>query len=533
MISSMKRRGDDSFRVKLLSVLRVSLIVGLVLTGAAVVVVQTYLSIGKLKADLEVVANILGDRSVAALVFDDTAAATRNLQAAKFHPSLVSACLYSRSGKLFAHYQAVSSKNACSPNYNKPGAHKVWLDRGLFNHSLISIIEDLGESQGWIVLEANSKNIQNTLFIFILLTSVILLMITTASTALANRLLDRAMEPLEDLHNTATAISNEILSHRRAIKNSDDEIGELVDVFNRMLDSVASETRALTISEERFRTLTSNAPIGIFQLDHEFNLEYANEKWQQITGLYSKEGAFDKHQLNVIPEDIPRYKKYWRDNKDSTSTALLEYRYQKDQEEICHLVEYVSPLLRSSDERKGYIGTLFDVTELKNAQIELEKLAFYDPLTNLPNRRFFRDHLDLKLSEAKRTVCNLAVLMVDLDDFKNVNDTLGHDVGDELLQKVAEKLKAVVRDQDVVSRMGGDEFLILLTSDVDGDMASTLAQRILDEVGEPHIVRDKQSLSKMLILLFTMLKNWVAVAPVFIQKILTGVYVKSFALNQN
>ena len=106
-----------------------------------------------------------------------------------------------------------------------------------------------------------------------------------------------------------------------------------------MLDSIASETRALTISEERFRTLTTSAPIGIFQLDREYNLEYANEKWQQITGLYLKKGAFDKHKLNVAPEDLSRYKKFWRSNEDSDSTSLLEYRYHNDREEICHLVE--------------------------------------------------------------------------------------------------------------------------------------------------------------------------------------------------
>ena len=297
------RSGNDSFRFKLLSVLRVSLIAGLIVTGASVVVVQTYLSIDKLKADLEVVSNIIGDRSVAALVFNDSIAAAKNLQAAKFHPSLVSACLYRKNGNLFAYYKSVSTVQACKPNMEKPKAHKIRIDKGLFNHSLISIIEDSEQTQGWMVVDANAKDIQSTLFIFILLVTVALLMITTASAALANRLLDHVMEPLDDLHHTAVAVSNEILSKRRATKNSNDEVGELVDVFNRMLDSIASETRALTISEERFRTLTSNAPIGIFQIDREFNLEYANEKWQEITGISFKEGAFDKHKLNVIPDE--------------------------------------------------------------------------------------------------------------------------------------------------------------------------------------------------------------------------------------
>lgn len=491
MMLSLWNRKLNSFQAKLLRILLFSLIAGLILTGAAVIAVEVYLSKDKLKSDLETVSKILGDRSIAALVFDDNAAANRNLQAAKFYNSLVSVCLYRNDGKLFAHYLVVNSKGECAPQIEIPELSKVWLRDDLFNPSLLTIVEDRGDTLGWITVDAYTNTIQHALMVFAGFTIIILVIIAVSATVLTRRMLNNAMKPLNDLYSTARTISNDVLSNRRASKTSEDEIGELVDVFNHMLDSIATETRELTISEERFRTLTANSPIGIFQLDQDHNLEYANEKWQQITGISFNDRAFEKHKLNIFADDLPRYEQFWRSNNDSNDSSLLEFRYQNGKGDLSHLIEYVSPLLRSRKGERGFIGSLFDVTELKNAQLELEKLAFFDPLTDLPNRRFFRDHLDLKLSEAKRTICNLAVMMVDLDDFKKVNDTLGHDAGDEFLQKIAVKLKGIVREQDVVSRMGGDEFLILLSSDVDGDLASVLAQRILDELAEPQLIRNQ------------------------------------------
>lgn len=491
MMPFSKKSNSESFRIKLLWILRFSLIAGLLLTGASVITVQTYLLNANLKKDLEVVANIFGDRSVAALIFDDANTAMSILRAARFNSSLLSACIYRNNGVLFAYYYASESGQACLSNINKLAAAKERGKSGFFDYTYLSTIDDGSDQQGWIYVEASKQGIYQALLIFISLTSIAVILISMASSKLAHRLLNQAMEPLNDLHQTAISISEDILSQRRATKISKDEVGELVDVFNNMLDSIASETRELTISEERFRTLTANAPIGIFQLDKDLNFEYANEKWKIITGLEATKESYNEHKSKIYSEDQLSHQKFWKANQASNTSNPLEYRYQSNSGEMLYLIEYVSPLLRSSKDGKGYIGTLFDVTELKNAQLELEKLAFFDPLTDLPNRRFFRDHLDLKLSEAKRTICNLAVMMIDLDNFKKVNDTLGHDAGDELLQNIAVKLKNIVREQDVVSRMGGDEFLILLTSDVDGNLASVLAQRILDEFIDPHIVRNQ------------------------------------------
>jgi diguanylate cyclase (GGDEF)-like protein len=116
----------------------------------------------------------------------------------------------------------------------------------------------------------------------------------------------------------------------------------------------------------------------------------------------------------------------------------------------------------SDGEVTHYVGTLIDITQRKAAEVKIEHLAFYDPLTQLPNRRLLLDRLQQALAACARSRRLGAILFIDLDDFKTVNDTQGHDVGDLLLQQVARRLLACVRAHDTVARLGGDEFVVML-----------------------------------------------------------------------
>jgi diguanylate cyclase (GGDEF)-like protein/PAS domain S-box-containing protein len=142
-------------------------------------------------------------------------------------------------------------------------------------------------------------------------------------------------------------------------------------------------------------------------------------------------------------------------------------------------------------------GTVQDITEKKRAQQQIRYLAYYDSLTDLPNRRLFQERLQRALARAKRHECLVAVLFLDLDRFKRINDVLGHIPGDQLLQIVAKRLRRCVRTDDVVTqfveqpvsasvaRMGGDEFIILLDEIGHAEDAARIARRVLKEVGEP------------------------------------------------
>ncbi|NOR51825.1 MAG: EAL domain-containing protein [Gammaproteobacteria bacterium] len=139
-----------------------------------------------------------------------------------------------------------------------------------------------------------------------------------------------------------------------------------------------------------------------------------------------------------------------------------------------------------------YVGIFSDITTLKENEKELEHLAYYDALTKLPNRILFRDRLEQGIYTAKRDAHKLATLLIDLDHFKYVNDTLGHDAGDELLEIVARRLQIFVRESDTVARLGGDEFVIILTEINHPEEASIIAQKIIDNLKKPIEVKGRK-----------------------------------------
>jgi diguanylate cyclase (GGDEF)-like protein/PAS domain S-box-containing protein len=138
-----------------------------------------------------------------------------------------------------------------------------------------------------------------------------------------------------------------------------------------------------------------------------------------------------------------------------------------------------------------YIGTFSDITENKDAVAEIHRLAYYDPLTHLPNRRLLQDRLGQILAAATRNGLYGAILFLDLDNFKTLNDTRGHDAGDHLLVEVAQRLRANVREGDIVGRLGGDEFVVLLEdlsaeAEVAAIMTKTVGEKLLEALAHPY-----------------------------------------------
>ncbi len=138
-----------------------------------------------------------------------------------------------------------------------------------------------------------------------------------------------------------------------------------------------------------------------------------------------------------------------------------------------------------------YVGTYADITENKDAVAEIHRLAYYDPLTHLPNRRMLQDRLGQELAAVTRKRVHGAILFLDLDNFKSLNDTRGHDAGDQLLVEVARRLRAAVREGDIVGRLGGDEFVVLLQDlSIEAETAAIqtklIGEKVLDELIRPY-----------------------------------------------
>lgn len=157
--------------------------------------------------------------------------------------------------------------------------------------------------------------------------------------------------------------------------------------------------------------------------------------------------------------------------------------------EVFLVWQSITLLRESGDAPTRYVSVFNDITELWRKDERLRHLAFHDALTNLPNRLLLQERLQQLIAMTEREQRNVAVLFLDLDRFKFVNDTLGHGIGDELLQAVAQKLQALVRLSDTVARLGGDEFIVLLDNPASQDEVTHIARRIIDTLNEPMTFR--------------------------------------------
>jgi len=151
----------------------------------------------------------------------------------------------------------------------------------------------------------------------------------------------------------------------------------------------------------------------------------------------------------------------------------------------------ISTLLDQDDNIVNYVGVFTDITEAKQQQEKLHLMAHYDVLTQLPNRSLFVDRFNQAIAHSNRSNTQLAVCFLDLDDFKPVNDNFGHEVGDQLLLEVAERIKAVIREEDTVSRQGGDEFTLILNDIEEFSHCEKTIQRIQQALSKPYIINDE------------------------------------------
>jgi diguanylate cyclase (GGDEF)-like protein/PAS domain S-box-containing protein len=242
---------------------------------------------------------------------------------------------------------------------------------------------------------------------------------------------------------------------------------------------------ALRESEEKYRSLFEASPVGIGMSDLEGNVFASNQSMLELTGYTPEELQTVK--LGDTYVDPDEYKRLLKALQKNGKVRDWEVRLKRKDGTVYFALLNVDQLELGG--RKVILTTARDITERKQAEEELAYMATHDALTGLPNRWLLNDRLTLRLAHAHRNQQKLALTLLDLDHFKDVNDTLGHTVGDKLLQVVGERLKSLVRKSDTVARMGGDEFMLLLALPGIGgeEDAANIAQRILEAFRKPFV----------------------------------------------
>jgi len=227
---------------------------------------------------------------------------------------------------------------------------------------------------------------------------------------------------------------------------------------------------------------------GIFITDANNIIIDVNPAYCEITG-YSREEIIGKNPaiLNSGVQTEEFYAEIWQ-NLEQQGHWQGELRHRKKDGELYIELLTLSQLLDGNGQVINYIGIFTDITDRKQQQEKLSMMAHYDLLTGLPNRALFTDRFQQAIAHSKRTKSQLAICFLDLDNFKPVNDNYGHEVGDQLLIQVAARIKAGLREEDTVSRQGGDEFAFLL-NDVDSfEHCKLTLERLHRSLAQPYII---------------------------------------------
>ncbi|MBM4446908.1 MAG: PAS domain S-box protein [Chloroflexi bacterium] len=245
---------------------------------------------------------------------------------------------------------------------------------------------------------------------------------------------------------------------------------------------------ALRRSEERYRTILEEIEEGYYEVDLAGNFTFANDAACRQFGYSREELIGMNYRVYVPKEDVKSVYKAW--NKVyRTGKSLKSYLFatiRKDGTQM-FLENSVSPLRNKKGKIVGFRSVSRDVTERKQLAQKLADMATHDSLTGLPNRTLLSDRLTMGLALSRRSGNRLAVLMLDLDRFKAINDAMGHSVGDQLLKAVAEQLTGIMRKSDTIARIGGDEFVLVLPQISQANHVTKLAQRILDVFRQPFV----------------------------------------------
>lgn len=274
------------------------------------------------------------------------------------------------------------------------------------------------------------------------------------------------------------------VGERDAQNNALRVIGTKIDISWRKQAELA-----LQQSEERFRNAFDTAAIGMAIVGLDGRWLEVNSALCRMLG-YSEEELLDKTFVDVThPDDLDLDLDYLRKllNGD-LEHYQMEKRYFHKTGDVIFVLLSVSVVRNERGEVIHFISQIEDVTARKSESDRIRQMAYHDTLTGLPNRRLFDERIGHTLAHAKRVGYPIALMFVDVDHFKQINDTHGHDVGDEILKSVADRMAQCLRQTDTLSRVGGDEFVILLTEVKKPGDAKGVAEHILETVSQPlHI----------------------------------------------
>jgi diguanylate cyclase (GGDEF)-like protein/PAS domain S-box-containing protein len=250
-------------------------------------------------------------------------------------------------------------------------------------------------------------------------------------------------------------------------------------------------TRALRTSENRHRLLVENSPMCIHEIDLNGRIASMNRAGLGMMGINEEREVQGYLYLDAVCEaDRERIAELLA---KAYAGETSHFEFKADGASGQMYKSCFVPIKNKNGDVEKLMGITEDITERKQAEEQIRSFAFYDPLTQLANRRLLNDRLGQAMAAGKRSLCYGAVIFLDLDNFKSLNDTHGHEMGDLLLIEVARRLTRCVREMDTVARFGGDEFVVMLgeldvNKERSAEQAANVAEKIRVALAEPYLL---------------------------------------------
>ncbi|MFH2139457.1 MAG: EAL domain-containing protein [Pseudomonadota bacterium] len=292
----------------------------------------------------------------------------------------------------------------------------------------------------------------------------------------------RIAQPIRLISQAAEKVAAGELQYDVPPQGSDNEVGHLSRAIH---DMVVNLTREIKQRREAEAGLRLSAKVfeqnseAIIVTDTENHIVMVNRAFTDITGYQSDEVLNKNPRFLASGRQMAQfYRAMWRELLEKNSWRGEIWNKRKNGEIYPELLT-ISVVRNEAGEITNFIGVFIDITERKKEEDRIIRLANYDTLSGLPNRNLLADRVEQGVAQAERNGSKLAMLFIDLDHFKNINDSLGHDIGDELLKQVAERLKACLRRTDTLARQGGDEFIALVTDIENETEAGYVAEKMV------------------------------------------------------
>lgn len=264
-----------------------------------------------------------------------------------------------------------------------------------------------------------------------------------------------------------------------------DENGAIHGIFGMVLDRTEQHRaqERLEDSERQLRAVTDNLPVLISYVDTQERVTFLNGTFRDWMGV-DLGRALGCELREVIGQTL------YEQRREPMRRALQGERMEFEIESVMngktrHVQATYIPDIRADGTVHGVFALSTDVTELKAAELELRQLVRIDPLTGLPNRRHFDERLNKAIARSRRTGSTMALMFLDVDHFKSINDSLGHGAGDRVLCEFADRLRSVIRISDTVARLAGDEFVLILEDLMQATDAETVARKVIEAVRVP------------------------------------------------